>query len=396
MEKNSTENRTLMLTSPKELLTEGRGSQETAEASEVSSAGGEAEIDALNPGGGVFQRLSDVKPKKIESFASGCLQVGEITLLGGDGGVGKGQIVAQIAKSVTTGQPTEFFQQPPKQPGNIVVLSGEDPVDSVLLPRMAAAGANLDRVMALDMDTYYRSKGKLPYLDDPEFMHQNVSAEPKVLVVDPVQAFLPSAVSMNNRQKVRKLLQELRMLAQKYGFAVLLVTHTNKNSGAYGRKRLNGSADFWDAARNVLMMGHTKNDNKIYVSHEKSSYAAPADTILFTTETVEVNGIQTVRAVFVSTTEWKDEDFVREKPEETGEKHDDVQKTILSMLMASPAKQMASNELKTLVMGRTQCSESTYNHARSALRREQIIDNSRQGASGGCCFTVLGPKEKEA
>ena len=100
--------------------------------------------------------------------------------------------------------------------------------------------------------------------------------------------------------------------------------------------------------------------------------------------------------MFDSTTEWKDEDFIREKPEETGEKHDDVQKTILSMLMASPAKQMASNELKTLAMGRTQCSESTYNHARSALRREQIINNSRQGASGGCCFTVLGPKEKEA
>lgn len=62
--KNSTENRTLMLTSPKALLTEGRGSRGTTEASEVSSAGGEAEIDALNPGGGVFQRLSNVKPKK--------------------------------------------------------------------------------------------------------------------------------------------------------------------------------------------------------------------------------------------------------------------------------------------------------------------------------------------
>lgn len=372
--------------------------EESTEVSAVPLEEGAVEIDTLNPGGGVFQRLSDVKPKAIESIASGYLQVGEITLLGGDGGVGKGQIVAQIAKSVTTGEPTEFFPQPPKQPGNVVILSGEDPVDSVLLPRMAAAGVNLDRVMTLDMDSYYRSRGKMPYLDDPEFMNLVVSGDPMVLVVDPVQACLSDAVNMNNRQDVRKLMQELHMLAQRYGFAVLLVMHTNKNPGAYGRKRLNGSADLWDAARNVLMMGRVRNDGKFYLSHEKSSYTAPADTILFTTESVEIGGVGTVKAVFDSTTEWKDEDFVREKPERVAGKYDDVQKTILAMLVASPEKQMVSDELKALAMKKTGCSESTYNHARSALKRGNIIDNSRRGAAGGggCWFTVLGSKAMSA
>lgn len=33
---------------------------------------------------------------------------------------------------------------------------------------------------------------------------------------------------MNNRQQMRRVLQDLRMLAQQQGFAILLVTHTNK------------------------------------------------------------------------------------------------------------------------------------------------------------------------
>lgn len=233
MKEISTMDRMLPTAFAEKPIAEGSVSQgtESAELSAVPLEEGVAEIDMLNPGGGVFQRLSSVTPRAIESFASGYLQVGEITLLGGDGGVGKGQIVAQIAKSVTTGEPTKFFTQPPKQPGNVVILSGEDPVDSVLLPRMAAAGVDLDRVMTLDMDSYYRSRGKMPYLDDPEFMNLVVSGDPMVLVVDPVQACLSDKVNMNNRQDVRKLMQELHMLAQRYGFAVLLVMHTNKNPG---------------------------------------------------------------------------------------------------------------------------------------------------------------------
>ena len=66
-------------------------------------------LDVLAQDGGVLRRLSNVTPKKCEKLASGFLHRGEITLLCGDGGVGKGQFVAQIAKSLTTGKPTEFF-----------------------------------------------------------------------------------------------------------------------------------------------------------------------------------------------------------------------------------------------------------------------------------------------
>ena len=136
-------------------------------------------------------------------------------------------------------------------------------------------------------------------------------------------------------------------------------------------------------------MGHAKNGNKIYVSHEKSSYDAPADTILFTTETVTVKGVETARAKFDSTSDWKDEDFCREKPDRTAPKYAGVQSRILAMLNAAPDKCMVSKELQRLVQEETGCSDSTYNHARSDLSRVGIVKNIRQKTlEGGCCWVT--------
>ena len=135
-------------------MTRGAVQDIAPSAAPVSLAGGavELELEVLNQRGVVLQRLSDVTPKNHEMLASGRLQCGEITLLCGDGGVGKGQFVAQIARSLTMGETTEVFPQAPERTGNVVILAGEDSIDAVLCPRMAAAGADLGKVVVIDSD----------------------------------------------------------------------------------------------------------------------------------------------------------------------------------------------------------------------------------------------------
>ena len=192
----------------------------------------------------------------------------------------------------------------------------------------------------------------MPQLGDPDLMNWIAAGDPLLLVIDPFQAFLPDSVNLNNRQQIRNLLQLLRMQAQQHGFAILLVTHTNKNPGACGRKRLNGPGELWDTARNVLIMGHA-------------------------------------RAKFDSTSDWKDEDFCREKPDRAAPKYAGVQSRILAMLNAAPDKCMVSKELQRLVQEETGCSDSTYNHARSDLSRVGIVKNIRQKTlEGGCCWVT--------
>lgn len=156
-------------------------------------------LDMLAQDGGVLRRLSNVTPKKCEKLASGFLHRGEITLLCGDGGVGKGQFVAQIAKSLTTGEATEFFPQAPEGTGNIVILAGEDPIDTVLCPRMDAAGADLNKVAVITPDTYCEEMHKMPQLGDPDLMNWIAAGDPLLPVIDPFQAFLPDMVDNRTR-----------------------------------------------------------------------------------------------------------------------------------------------------------------------------------------------------
>lgn len=106
MEKNDIFNTNLLqLPMKAQVADEGVVQDIASVAAPADLAGGvaELELDALNQRGVVLQRLSDVTPKNHEMLASGRLQCGEITLLCGDGGVGKGQFVAQIARSLTMG-----------------------------------------------------------------------------------------------------------------------------------------------------------------------------------------------------------------------------------------------------------------------------------------------------
>ena len=112
--------------------------------------------------------------------------------------------------------------------------------------------------------------------------------------------------------EVRSILLPLKAIAAAQRCAVLLVMHSNKKQGVSDRKRLADSSDIWDMARSVLMMGRSNSDGKIYLSHEKSSYSRPQQTVLLHIEDVELDGVRTAQAVFDGYTDKKDADFIKE------------------------------------------------------------------------------------
>lgn len=70
------------------------------------------------------------------------------------------------------------------------------------------------------------------------------------------------------------------LCGEKYGVTFMIVVHTNKQSGIWGRKRFADSADKWDIARSVLIAGEAK-DGLRYISHEKSNYGPQGSTVLY-------------------------------------------------------------------------------------------------------------------
>ena len=311
--------------------------------------------------------LADVPMQSVAWLVPQLLPLGEVSLLGADGGTGKGIWQAQLIAYVTAGKTSGFFPLPPQQTGKVLLLAGEDDPGKVLKARLLAAGADMNRVLVLTADDYFGKTGQPLTLKDQALADFAAKAGPLLLIVDPLQSFLPSDVEMASRNQMRSALLPLRAIAAKQGCAVLIVMHSNKKQGVSGRARLADSSDIWDMARSVLMMGRAKNDGKIYLSHEKSSYARPQQTVLLHIDDVEVEGVKTARAVFDGYTDKKDADFIEERRVRTAETRQDTRSAILNVLSESRLGSMPSNELRAAVLREVGCSDGTYNRAYTEL-----------------------------
>ncbi len=327
--------------------------------------------------------LSDVPCEETEWLVPDVLPRGEISLLGADGGTGKGIWQAQLIAYVTAGKTSGFFPLPPQQTGKVLLLAGEDDPGKVLKGRIAAAGADMSKVMVVSADDYYLRTGHQLCIGDDDITTFVAKINPILLILDPLQSFLPPDVEMASRNQMRSILLPLKAIAAAQQCAVLLVMHSNKKQGVSDRKRLADSSDIWDMARSVLMMGRAKNDGKIYLSHEKNSYARPQQTVLLHIDDVELEGVKTARAVFDGYTDKKDADFIKEPRVRQAQTKEDTRDAILNVLAESRLGSMASPQLKSEVMREIGCSEGTYNRAYGELVKSHTIAKYQLNQKGG-------------
>ena len=269
--------------------------------------------------------LENVPIQNVSWLVDGLLPMGEVSLLGADGGTGKGIWQAQLIAYVTAGRTSGFFPQPPEKTGSVLLFSGEDDPGKVLKARLTAAGADMSRVMVVTSDAYFARTGSPLCIPDTNFAKYVGKAAPALVIIDPLQSFLAD------------------------------------------------SSDIWDIARSVLMMGRDKNSEKLYLSHEKSSYSAPARTALLHIEQAQVEGVTTAVAVFDSRTDKKDADFVEERRVRTAQTKEDTAQAILNVLAESKLGSMPSTQLRAEVMKEMGCSEPTYKRAYANLVKTKEI-----------------------
>ena len=117
----------------------------------------------------------------------------------------------------------------------------------------------------------------------------------------PLQSYVPPDIQMRQRNAMRACLNPLIGLGEKYGTTFLIIVHTNKQMGLWGRKRIADSDDIWDIARSVLIAGEA-NDGLRCLSQEKSNYGPLARTVLFRLDSGKVE--------FEGYTDKKDKDYV--------------------------------------------------------------------------------------
>lgn len=201
-------------------------------------------------------RVSDVVPEPIDWLWTGHVARGKLHDISGDPGLGKSTVTVDWAARVTTGKPWPDGQ-PGCDPAGVVLISAEDGVADTIRPRLAAAGADLDRVAVLtDVITGVDPATgdpveRLPELPtDVDVIAEAIgSVDAALLVIDPLMAALAGSVNSYRDQDVRRALAPLTRVAEQTRTAVIIVRHLNKGDSSHAIYRGGGSIGIIGAAR---------------------------------------------------------------------------------------------------------------------------------------------------
>ena len=219
-------------------------------------------------------RMSDIQPEQVQWLWYPYIPLGKLTVIQGDPGEGKTTFVLAVIAALTKGE--ALPEREPLDPVNILYQTAEDGLADTIRPRLDALGADCSRVLVID-----ESKRELS-LSDERIRQAMEKTRAKLLVLDPLQAYLGAEVDMHRANEVRPILKRLGSVAEQMGCAVVLIRHLNKMQGKKSGHRGMGSVDFQAAARSVLLVGRTKEDPQLrIVVPDKSSLAPEGESIAF-------------------------------------------------------------------------------------------------------------------
>lgn len=207
-----------------------------------------------------LERASGIKPEVLNWLWTNRVPFGKLTLFAGHPGIGKGMATMYVAAKASTG--TGWHDCPnTNAPMEVVVISSEDAAGDTLVPRLMAAGANMDKVYIVN--TINTSKGDKGFTLDTDLpaLRKTLEQNPdiKVVIIDPIMNHL-GALKGNVEQEVRAAFTPLGKLAEKFGVAVILVTHFNKSNGTDSIQRVGGAMGMVGAVRVAWSFAEDKED----------------------------------------------------------------------------------------------------------------------------------------
>ena len=216
----------------------------------------------------------DIEQTSVEWLWFPYIPFGKLTIIQGNPGEGKTYFAMMLTAACTNRK--LFPNMEDIEPFNVIYQTAEDGMGDTIKPRLVEAGADLSRVMVID-----DSEEVLTLSDDriEKAVRQN---HVRLVILDPVQAFIGADVDMNRANEVRPVFRKLGMIAEKTSCAIVLIGHLNKSSGTQSTYRGLGSIDIMAAVRSLIFIGKVKKDPTTRVLiHEKSSLAPPGETMAF-------------------------------------------------------------------------------------------------------------------
>lgn len=232
----------------------------------------------------------EVEVEKARWVWPGYIPAGKLTILAGDPGMGKSTIVLDLISRISKGT---FLPSGNRTiTGMSYICSAEDSAEDTIVPRLIAAGADLKRVGIIrevredDEDTRFLS---LPR-DLDNLREALTRSGCRVLIIDPLNAFLEKGTDTYKDQDMRRVLHPLEAIAEESGTAILVVAHLNKKEDTSTLYRIGGSIGFIGAARSVLAVSRMDDDTRVLYSLKNNLAARPPSLSYETKQVRKVSG----------------------------------------------------------------------------------------------------------
>lgn len=313
-----------------------------------------------------FKTLDDFQEEEASWLVPGWIPEGQITLMAADGGVGKTTIWCDVIAALSNGtscllDPQGFTRKPEK----VVFLTTEDSVRKKLRKKLRLMSANMQNIITPDF--VGDKSGMLHKLKfgSSELEEALRYFKPIFCTFDPVQGFVPPNINMGSRNEMRDCMAPLISLGEEIGTTSLVICHTNKRKGAFGRDRIADSADLWDIARSVMMAGFTEEQGIRYLTNEKNNYTELQETILFS---IDKDG-----QIHKEGTSWKrDKEYIQDADiAKSAPKREDTKGFIMKTL-GDAGGIMATSELEDMAK-RAGYSFSAVKRAKQDLKKENTV-----------------------
>lgn len=171
--------------------------------------------------------MNDVEQTEVDWLWYPYIPFGKLTIVQGNPGEGKTFFAMQLAAACTN---QKFLpDMEPFEPFNMIFQTAEDGLGDTVKPRLVSSGADLQRVLVID-----DSDNPLSLADDrieKAIRENNV----KLMVIDPLQAFLGASVDMNRANEVRPIFRKLADIAQSTGCAIVMIVHEKSSLAPPGQ-----------------------------------------------------------------------------------------------------------------------------------------------------------------
>jgi putative DNA primase/helicase len=222
---------------------------------------------------------ADIEPKRIDFLWLGRIARGKHTAIAGEPGAGKSQLSIYIAATISRGG--EWPCGEGRSPvGNVIILNAEDGADDTVVPRLIAAGADLERVHIVSAVLQDGGKGRRTFnlQADLALLERKIAeiGDVALVIIDPISSYMGKGDSHKNAE-MRGALDPASEMADRLKVAIFSITHFSKASGASKAKALHsfiGSIAFVGAPRAAFaVIADADQEGRALFLHVKNNIA---------------------------------------------------------------------------------------------------------------------------